>query len=240
VLWVADDANDVVITHLRLDGSTTGGRPSPQVNGDRVTFRDNDVSNGHTAICFSVGGEFAKFGLAYGTVIAANRIHDCGRLPRTNHDHGIYLEGSRGARVVRNLIYRNADWGVHLYPEADRSYIAHNVIDGNGGGIIVAGEEAGGEYAEPHSSDRNLIELNVITNSTALQNIVSWWGGPVGVGNLARRNCMWRSKGENVGDHEGLTLRANVVASPGFVNRRAAKYRMRASSRCRRLGAGPG
>src|SRR5438093_12969345 len=160
--WV--DANDVVVTRLRLDGSTTSGAPSPQINGDRVAFRNNDVSNGHTAICFIVGGDFAKYGLAYATVIAGSRIHDCGRLPRTGHDHGIYLEGSRGARVVGNVIYGNADWGIQLYPEADHSYVAHNVIDGNGGGVIVAGESAGGEYDQDHASDHNRLEPNVVAD----------------------------------------------------------------------------
>jgi parallel beta-helix repeat protein len=237
--WVADDANDVVVTRLRLDGSTTGGQPSPQINGDRVVFRDNDVSNGHTGICFAVGGAFGEYGFANQTVIASNRIHDCGRLPRTNHDHGIYLEGSRGARVVGNLIYRNADWGVHLYPEADRTYVAHNVIDGNGGGIIVAGDGESGEDERPHSSDHNLIELNVITNSNALRNIEAWWGGPVGVGNVARQNCVWNGRAGNIGDRSGLAVTRTVVADPRFVNRGAGNFRMLASSRCRRLGAGP-
>ena len=235
--WVADDANDVVVTRLRLDGSTTGGQPSPQINGDRVVFRDNDVSNNHTGICFAVGGGFADYGLAHRTVIDSNRIHDCGRLPRTNHDHGIYLEGSRGARVVGNLIYRNADWGVHLYPDADGTYVGHNVIDGNGGGLIVAGDS--GEADQPLSSDNNLIELNVITNSTAVHNIQAWWGATVGIGNLARRNCLWNGRAGNVGDRDGLRITGSVVADPGFVNRRAANFRMRTISRCRRLDAGP-
>ena len=236
--WVADDANDVVVTRLRLYG-TSSGQPSPQINGDRVVFRDNDVTNGHTGICFSLGGDFADYGFAYNTVIESNRIHDCGRLPRTNHDHGIYVEGSRGARIVRNLIYGNADWGVHLYPEADRTYIAQNVIDGNGGGVIVAGEDAGGEYSQPHSSDHNLITSNVISNSTAMQNIAVYWGGPVGVGNVARRNCVWHGTDGNViSEHPGLVTSGNFVANPRFVNRGGANFRLRPGSRCRRTGAG--
>jgi parallel beta-helix repeat protein len=239
VFWVADSANDVVVSRLRLDGSTTGGRPSPQINGDRVVFRGNDVSNDHTAICFAVGGAFDDYGVAYTTTIAANRIHDCGRLPRTGHDHGIYLEGSRHARVVGNVIYRNADWGVHLYPEADDTYVAHNVIDDNGGGVIVAGERAGGEYSEAHSSDDNVIALNVITNSVARHNLEAWWGGPVGTGNVARLNCLWNGKAGNVGDHEGLVVSGTLIANPGFANRRVGNYRLRAGSRCRKVGAGP-
>jgi parallel beta-helix repeat protein len=239
VLWVADSANDVVVSRLRLDGSTTGGRPSPQINGDRVVFRENDVSNHHTGICFAVGPEFSDYGFAYSTVIASNRIHDCGRLPRTNHDHGIYLEGSRRARVVGNLIYGNADWGVHLYPEADGSYIAHNIIDRNGGGITVASEGAGGEYEQDHSSDHNLIELNVIANSEARSNLEAWWGGPAGADNVARKNCLWNGRYRNIGSVEGVRITGTVVADPQFRNSRAADYRMKAGSRCRSLGAGP-
>jgi parallel beta-helix repeat protein len=235
--WV--DADDVVVKRLRLDGSTTGGAPSPQINGNRVVFRNNDVSNGHTAICFIVGGDFAKFGFAESTVIAGNRIHDCGRLPRTGHDHGIYLEGSRGARVVGNVIYGNADWGIQFYPEADDSYVAHNVIDGNGGGVIIAGESAGGEYDQGHSSDHNRVELNVIANSSADQNIAAFWGGPVGVGNVVRRNCVWNGADGNIGNRVGLVISRTVVADPRFVNRKTLDFRMRASSRCRRMGAGP-
>jgi parallel beta-helix repeat protein len=236
---VADSANDVVVSRLRLDGSTTDGRPSPQINGDRVVFRDNEVSNKHTAICFVVGGAFSDYGFAIATVIAANRIHDCGRLPRTNHDHGIYLEGSRGARVVGNVIYGNADWGVHLYPEADGSYVAHNVIDSNGGGIIVASEEAGEEYEQDHSSDRNLIELNVIANSMAKHNVEAWWGGPVGDRNVVRKNCLWNGKAGNVGNRQAIEILRNVVADPRFMNPRAGDYRLKPGSRCLRFGAGP-
>lgn len=239
LFFVSDTANDVLVMNLRLDGRTTDGRPSPQINGDRVVFRGNDVSNANTAICFAVGGAFSQYGLAFRTVIAANRIHHCGRLPRTGHDHGIYLEGSRGARVVENLIYRNADWGVHLYPEADASYVARNIIDRNGGGIIIAGEEAGGEYDEDHASDRNLIELNVIANSAVRPNVEAWWGGPVGIGNVVRKNCLWNARTRNVGDLEGVRVAGTVVADPRFRNARSGDYRLRADSLCRRLGAGP-
>ena len=96
------------------------------------------------------------------------------------HDHGIYLEGANNARVTDNVFYNNADWGIHLYPDAEGSYIAYNVVDGNGRGLIFAGEAAGGEYGQPYASDNNIVELNIISNSTVRYNVDSWWGGPVG------------------------------------------------------------
>ena len=75
-----------------------------------------------------------SYGRARGTVIERNRIHNCGQLPPTNHHHGIYVEASDGARITDNWIYDNADRGVQLFPDAQGTYIARNVIDGNGQG----------------------------------------------------------------------------------------------------------
>ena len=76
-----------------LDGRNSDDLPSPTVNGDDVAFRDNDVTNGHTR---SPSPRLARIGPAQRTVIERNRIHDCGELPPTNHDHGIYVESSDG------------------------------------------------------------------------------------------------------------------------------------------------
>ena len=40
---------------LDLDGRNPANLPSPTINGDDVVFRDNDVTNGHTTICFVLG-----------------------------------------------------------------------------------------------------------------------------------------------------------------------------------------
>ena len=62
------------------------------------------------------------------------------RLPATGFDHGIYLNQTRGVRITNNYIYDNADYGVHLYPNAQGTYVANNVIDGNGRGVTFSGE----------------------------------------------------------------------------------------------------
>ena len=84
-------------------------KPSPTVHGESISFIGNEVTNRHTAICFAVGNE--DFGRAPRVVIRRNRIHDCGQLPPTNHEHGIYLHSPCCAQVTDNWVYDNADTG---------------------------------------------------------------------------------------------------------------------------------
>ena len=76
-------------------------------------------------------------------MIEHNRIHDCGVLPATNLDHGIYVAEADHTVIRRNLIYDNADRGVQLYPDADGTVVTGNVIDGNGEGVIFGGDSHG-------------------------------------------------------------------------------------------------
>jgi len=175
-LVVADTANFVRIEGLNLDGSRapacpTGSTckilPSPTVNGDDVTFRYNDVTNHNTGICFVLG--VPGYGRAERTLLEENRIHGCGRSPSGNYDHGVYVEYAADARIERNTIFDNVDRGVQLYPDAQRTVIRDNVIDGNGEGIIFSGD--GGT-----TSNDSVVEGNAITNSRLRYNVESCRG----------------------------------------------------------------
>jgi hypothetical protein len=217
---VADTANYVTVAGLDLDGRNDANLPSPTINGDHVTFSGNDVTNHHTTICFIVGSN--TFGRARDTAIERNRIHNCGQLPPTNHHHGIYVEASDGARITDNWIYDNADRGVQLFPDAQSTYIARNVIDGNGQNIIFSRQSA-----------NNLAEHNVISNPALRYNIEDW--ELTGTGNVARRNCVWSTRDtERAGLEPGLaiTVVENKVTDPGFVDRRDKDFRLRSNSPC--------
>ena len=81
LLYVPDSVNDVVFENLVLNGRNAARAPSPQVNGDRIRFRGNEVTNQNSAICLSLGGSFENYGRARDVVVERNRIHHCGRLP---------------------------------------------------------------------------------------------------------------------------------------------------------------
>jgi len=231
-LTVTRRSAHVVVRRLHLEGSQRPGVPSPIVNGRRILFLENDVTNGHTAICFALGNP--RFGVARDVTIQRNRIHECGQLPATNLEHGVYVAVARDTRIIGNWIYENADLGIQLYPNARDTYVAGNVIDGNGEGIIFGG------LPRVAASD-NLVRGNVISNSR-LRNNVEWhFEGTVGTRNVVRRNCI----GGGVRDDGsggimlpaiGFTLVDNLVAQPEF--RAPGDYRLKPGSACARVLAG--
>jgi parallel beta-helix repeat protein len=219
-LHVADEANNVVVQQLDLDGRNRADLPGPTINGDNVVFRDNDVTNRHTTICFLLGS--IEWGRARGTVIEHNRIHDCGEMPASNHHHGIYVEASDRARIIGNWIYDNADRGVQLFPDAQNTYLAGNVIDGNGQGVVFS-----------RKSSNNVVENNVLSNPLVRYNIESF--ELTGSGNVARRNCVWSTRHWGFAGIQldvGIPVLDNLVTEPGYVNRAAKDFRLRPDSPC--------
>jgi nitrous oxidase accessory protein NosD len=220
-LVVTEAANFVNVVGLDLDGTNDQRLPSPTVNGDDVTFTGNDITNNHTSICFVLGSD--TYGRARRTLIQSNRIHDCGELPATNHHHGIYVEASDDAKIVDNWIHDNADRGVQLFPDAQRTYVARNVIDSNGQGVIFSRESAG-----------NVVEHNIISNSMLRWNVERYQ--LTGPGNVARRNCVWATGdySENGGIQPAAEFATfkNVIGEPRFVDPAVKDYRLPLGSQC--------
>ncbi len=230
--YIAEGADRVSVEGLYLDGTNRDVLPSPTINADGVTFRRNDVTNNHHSICFSLG--HPDWGRADRTTIELNRIHDCGRLPATNHDHGIYVTAATDTLIRGNWIYDNADRGIQLYPDAQHTRITGNVIDGNGQGIIFSGEFG-------VASNDNLVEGNVITNSKLRNNVESWYprGNPIGHDNLVRDNCVgggaYDDGNGGIGYQRGFRVVDAVRARPAFANRAGNDFRLAPGSACRAL-----
>jgi parallel beta-helix repeat protein len=204
-IYVPAGSNYVTFEGLSLDGNYQSGErlPSPTVNADHVTFESDDVTNDHTGICFDIGS--ATWGFADSTVIARNRIHDCGVLPSTNQQHGIYVQDATNTQIVGNVIVDNVDRGIQLYPNSSGAVITGNVIADNGEGVIFSGEGV--------SSNGNLVEHNLIVNSRIRRDVESWYpsGTPRGVGNLVRANCV-STRGIDTSSG-GFSVQGNVTAS---------------------------
>lgn len=209
-LWVTQTANDATISHLDLDGRNSRGLPSPTINGDGVTLAHNDITNRNTGICVSIGSP-QTYGRAERTVVKLNEIHHCGTLPATNFDHGIYVNSADDTVIKTNLIYDNADRGIQLYPDSQRTMVIGNVIRNNGQGVLFGGDE-------DSASSGNVVIHNLIVGSTIRNNVESSWAGPVGSDNVVRDNCIGRGAYDD-GDAgiagDGFTALGNVLAIPG-------------------------
>jgi parallel beta-helix repeat protein len=227
---------DSTIEGLRLNGASGADDIGPRIYADDVVLRDNEITNDHTSICVQVGPYYSG-PPPRGVVIEGNRIHDCGALPSTNKDHGVYITDARDTVIRDNWIYDNTDRGIQLYPDADRTTIAGNVIDSNGEGIVFAGTGVS------VSSD-NVVTGNVISNSNLGWNVYSNTPGPPADGNVLRDNCVWAGDATDDFDSNGgveessdFTAKANTVVDPLYVDRDAHDYRLSAHSACPLAGS---
>jgi parallel beta-helix repeat protein len=138
------------------------------------------------------------------------------------------VQYARNTVITNNYIYDNADRGIQLYPDADGTLIANNVIDGNGEGIIFSGE--GGS-----TSDANTVRDNIISNSRVRSNIEFFYprGTSPGQGNVVSHNCVFGSARDNiVGGGIAFTAQENVAADPLFVDRNAKNFALQPDSPC--------
>ena len=197
---------------LKLDGSAgprctddaCGTLPSPTINAADVVIARDDITSPGSGICVhprSWGPQRPD-----GFEIVDNRIHDCGRRPPTDHDHGIYVADGYDGVIAENAIFDNADRGIQLYPDAKFTTVEHNTVDGNGSGIIISERSSG-----------NRIQDNVFTNSVVRWNAETY--RLTGQGNVFEHNCV-RPGNRNPGyDQDGglalpstVAQRANTIA----------------------------
>jgi hypothetical protein len=231
---IFDTANYLTLTDLVVNGEaappcTPGGsctiKPTLVVNGDDVTISNSEITNHNKAICINAGSYSTE--RAVRLTIEGNRIHDCGRLPATNWDHGVYLGRTDHVSVTDNLIYANADRGVQFYPEARNSYVARNVIDGNGSGVAFGGTSG-------VASSDNVVEHNLITNSVKW-NVYSSYppGNPVGERNVVRHNCIsGGGNGEINVTLGGFTVQNNLFVAPQYADRASGNFELPVDDPC--------
>ncbi|BBL79330.1 hypothetical protein RxyAA322_11840 [Rubrobacter xylanophilus] len=239
-IWIQRSADRVTVRNLDLVGSAPPRSQLDDSSSVTVTAKgarliNNDITNHNSTICLSIGNP--KWGKAANTLIKHNRIHHCGKLPPTNHHHGIYIGHATHTKVIANLIYKNADRAIQLYPNAQNSTIQGNVIDANGEGILFSGLRG-------HSSSGNLVKNNIISNSTVRWNVAANWrrADAPGTNNRLSKNCLWASNEEPAYNHDGgvqsppvgFTAEDNVVARPEYRDPEAGDYRL-SSAACKEV-----
>lgn len=227
------------------------------VNAAYTVLKGNNITNAQKAICLQLGK--SGYGRATDTVIKNNKIYGCGSRPATNFDHGIYAADSDRAQITNNLIYGNADRGVQLHPDAQYSYIANNIIDGNRDGVRFSGDTSDYTQNPPRfsrASSSNLVENNLITFNSR-ENVGSFYPEKVGTGNVVSHNCVYAEEPvprDNDKDnfdgppYVGYTVTADnitnstdpIYPSSVYVDEPGRNYSLQPGSPCQSLGAGLG
>lgn len=223
---VSEGADDVTLTNLVFEG--VGDSNTIKIYSEDVTVEYSEITNeGRGWSCMILGSNDGD-GQAVRPVVRGNRFHDCGDLGNDNKDHGIYASNVTDGEIVDNVIHSSAAYAIQLYPNAQGTRFAHNVVDGGGrsirGGIAFGGDD---DYA---SAD-NLVERNVIAYSRTY-NVTSSWDETVGSGNVAHDNCLWSGEAGDVLPDGGFTATDNETADPGFRDRADGDYRLDSDSPC--------
>ena len=254
-VWIKNTANDVTLRDLEIDGHDVGP-PTVQINGDRVLLRNLEITNrnkpgtSYNAMCVLAGPNFeaSAANIALDLRIEQSRIHNCGD---DAHEHAIYLESTRNARVVDSHLYDNPGYGIHMYPDSQGSLIEYTLIDGNSSkckaNLTFSGERAGGEYALPHASSNNTVRYSLITNSLCRFNVESYYpqGALTPSGNLLHNNCIWNAPLGNYGylttdaGSPAYSQRDNLNTDPHYRDRPNKDYTLQTSSPCTGYGPRP-
>jgi chitodextrinase len=227
IVQVRSGADRVVLASLAIQGD--GSQNSIQIYGADDAVVDSDITNKWLGRSCVMLGSNAGAGQAVRTTVRGNRFHECGNPANGSLDHGVYAANLTGGQITDNVFWDSAAYAIQLYPNAQNTLFAHNVIDGGSpsvrGGVIFGGDAS-------YASSNNTVEDNVIAYGQA-SDISSWWGGSIGNGNLARSNCLWAGVGGDISlAGGGFSVSGNLSAEPAFVDRSAHDYRLQPGSPC--------
>jgi hypothetical protein len=230
IIYIQHGSDYVTLAALDIEG--TGGENTIQITSANDIVEDSSITNAWRGNSCMILGDTSGDGAAVRPIVRRNRFHECGNPANGNKNHAIYAGNVSSGQIVNNLFWNTAALTIQLYPNAQDTRFAHNVVDGGApsvrGGVFFGGDSS-------YASSGNIVEYNIIAYAQTF-NIDSGWEGTRGDDNIARYNCLWSGKEGNINDEGGGFARIdNTIANPLFVNKQKRDYRLRLRSRCRRL-----
>jgi arylsulfatase A-like enzyme len=221
-------ASNITFSQLALDGSgVASSSAGVGIEGDDVQIADDNITTKGAANCVGIGEPSDR---AFRAMLLRNRIHNCRA--------GVRIKVATNATLRNNLIFDSIDRGVRMDPDAFSSYVVKNVIDGNGEGVLFAGDAS-------TASTSNAVHYNVISNSNVLWNLGSAWApGLVGSFNHTWNNCVHATNLDPNYDARGgvapesptrgFASYFGVISDPGYVDRDAKDFHLN-NGPCREL-----
>src|SRR5688500_2548586 len=199
-------SNWVTLSELDVEGD--GGMNTIKIYSSDVVVQDNRITNKMRGrSCMILGSSSA--GTALRTIVRRNRFADCGATANGNKDHSIYAAHLSDGRIEDNLFVNSAGKTLSLYPNMQRTVVTHNVIDG-GPDTVRGGIGLGG--FDLYAPNNNTIEHNIISYP-ADYGIYTNWGSLIGIGNVARNNCIWGAGSASLRTTALITT-GNLTADP--------------------------
>jgi hypothetical protein len=204
---IAHSAPGTTVRGLAVRGGGRG-RAAIDVRANGTRIAGNDVSGpgfrDRSNACILLEG-------VRRVVVDGNRLHNCTRASRRNlYAPGVLVRSASGSTVSNNVVYHTLGDGISLGPNAQRTRVHRNIVDGNTNGIFIGGSGS-------TASSNNVVTQNIVSNSGGW-NVHAQWGSAVGRGNVVTSNCLWHGFGGNYGG-TGYSHGGNVVASPRYRKR---------------------
>jgi hypothetical protein len=182
-------------------------------------------------------------------MVAALKILPAANSPneltkRDSGQHGVELVHTIDARIVDDAIYGNADRGIQLWPDADGTVVAHDVLDGNGSNLNL-----GAYVPDEFFTENTLVRDNIVANSVLRScsicdvppgdttQIVGYFPPGEGTfGNVVENNCIFEPDSSRNFEGYGYLQRENVLAEPLYVDASSGNYGLQSESPCTGFG----
>jgi hypothetical protein len=192
---------------------TGGPRVGILVNGSYVRTIGNHVHDIKADWDPGNGGAGIDDGnySAHDDDMIGNVVHDIGPSTASTSVHGLYHSNLRG-RIVNNITYRNAGWGIHTWHNPKDVLIANNLVfENRSGGIIVgAGDSPGTGVA-----DGFLVENNIVIKNYARAGIIEY--GAYGPDNRYVNNLVWANPAGAFAVVPATKISGTIDLDPAFV-----------------------